>query len=1132
MLQIEDPKVEIETRAGLLRKLNEEIFGVKFEYSKPKQIQGLEGLETEEEGVQVLGSKLGGDFERVIDGDFALGVIYGEEDLGAFVKALDGKMDGAGRAEMQGFLNQLAYLDGIGEEMKGLVTRILGQMPEDRMRKIDFGRVSEKYWSVVFEWVAISAEVLDLEQYPEWLTKYAQSREAHELHSLDPILTLAYKMMTLAQLEKFLELNPKANDDSSFIKSMFAKKWPEIIIRIDEKLENFDAFRAMVNDMITWISGHDSKIRNSIPQLRKMLLVHGAENGHFDIELLKEYIECPETVESFYNMNHQQTCNVRYGDYIWQDLLFNQEIKMLRDTVVRKFKVGKIGEWGLIKLYLEEEFKTSADFNFYKKYFATEKLNNLFYEVKLKTGQKIAKIGQIFSEKTLESIRCEKILAWARGNQKYFTSDQEIKFKIQLKNITKVTVNIFQVNTENYYRKNKKEIPATIDLEGLMSAKTQILNLPENPILLTEKEITLEGLGATTRGVYIVELIGGGISTRVMIKKGSLTLVSESAKGMTMFFVLNEKKEVCKEQTSIILNDRVYKASADDGKICVHLESYEVNSKAIIINNDFSDIADVRMPLESYDLSMNLCFNEERLLPGTTCEFLLPLKLTCVGKRIPLTHLKGAKLTVNCMNESGVKSEEVYKDLKLSAENDLIVKYMVPTKASELNFTFTAKLQDSNKKDVDLNQTALILVDTFKGSNEFNDSYLRNTADGYVIDVLGKNGEPIPKTQFAIKISKRPVIDHESLPIALQTDSNGQMFLGKLPMMKTIELKPKDGYRVKVWNLEDNSLFQNLPSQFHLATGEVLKLPMSEFDEFNRQNYSLFKCYGYDVNENCSHHLSNVGGLVLISGELPEGKYRFYYSCSNFSKRIDISIRNGNRWNYSKNWLVEDTQVMRLKNQNKYLIYDKLEVSDSELKVRILSNNPGQVKVHLLAFNYLPSQVDSKLGLYTKRLEEANLSKDAPEVYKLKQNSNTYLDSKKLSDEIQYVLDRKNKRTYIGNTLDKPQSILNHQFNKTTSQDVETLKVGEKWADEAPQTLARAVVEKRSVYGAHTTPIKVEQLYGFLVNNGLVLSNLKPNSGDKSDEISIPLKEIREANFSNVMLLVSDNHSQFSKTIS
>ena len=61
MLQIEDPKVEIETRAGLLRKLNEEIFGVKFEYSKPKQIQGLEGLETEEEGVQVLGSKLGGE---------------------------------------------------------------------------------------------------------------------------------------------------------------------------------------------------------------------------------------------------------------------------------------------------------------------------------------------------------------------------------------------------------------------------------------------------------------------------------------------------------------------------------------------------------------------------------------------------------------------------------------------------------------------------------------------------------------------------------------------------------------------------------------------------------------------------------------------------------------------------------------------------------------------------------------------------------------------------------------------------------------------------------------------------------------------------------------------------------------
>lgn len=71
---------------------------------------------------------------------------------------------------------------------------------------------------------------------------------------------------------------------------------------------------------------------------------------------------------------------------------------------------------------------------------------------------------------------------------------------------------------------------------------------------------------------------------------------------------------------------------------------------------------------------------------------------------------------------------------------------MVPTKAVELNFIFTGKLQDSNKKDVDLKVTGLILIDTFKGSDEFNDSYLRNTADGYVIDVLGKNGEPISKT--------------------------------------------------------------------------------------------------------------------------------------------------------------------------------------------------------------------------------------------------------------------------------------------------------------------------------------------------------------------------------------------------
>jgi hypothetical protein len=69
MLQIEDPNIELEKRAGLLKKLNDEVFKVTFDYSKPKQIQNLENLETQNSQSKCVPSKLDEIFGRMMDGD-------------------------------------------------------------------------------------------------------------------------------------------------------------------------------------------------------------------------------------------------------------------------------------------------------------------------------------------------------------------------------------------------------------------------------------------------------------------------------------------------------------------------------------------------------------------------------------------------------------------------------------------------------------------------------------------------------------------------------------------------------------------------------------------------------------------------------------------------------------------------------------------------------------------------------------------------------------------------------------------------------------------------------------------------------------------------------------------------------
>lgn len=60
---------------------------------------------------------------------------------------------------------------------------------------------------------------------------------------------------------------------------------------------------------------------------------------------------------------------------------------------------------------------------------------------------------------------------------------------------------------------------------------------------------------------------------------------------------------------------------------------------------------------------------------------------------------------------------------------------------------------------------------------------------------------------------------------------------------------------------------------------------------------------------------------------------------------------------------------------------------------------------------------------------------------------NSFLSERKLADEIQYVLDRKNKEIFMGNTLEKPTMLLKRHYNKETIQLEEQLQMGRDFKD-------------------------------------------------------------------------------------
>ena len=66
----------------------------------------------------------------------------------------------------------------------------------------------------------------------------------------------------------------------------------------------------------------------------------------------------------------------------------------------------------------------------------------------------------------------------------------------------------------------------------------------------------------------------------------------------------------------------------------------------------------------------------------------------------------------------------------------------------------------------------------------------------------------------------------------------------------------------------------------------------------------------------------------------------------------------------------------------------------------------------------------------------------------MSKNINKYLNNKILSDEMQYVLDRKQYDISLGNSLEKPSLLMKPQFIRDTTTEIKKGKEGESFRDD------------------------------------------------------------------------------------
>ncbi len=110
---------------------------------------------------------------------------------------------------------------------------------------------------------------------------------------------------------------------------------------------------------------------------------------------------------------------------------------------------------------------------------------------------------------------------------------------------------VYEINTRHFYRTNGREIDTDINLDGLVANAERVI--PGNADPFRRTAVTLElpdpkGPNfpeAEQAGVYVIDFIGGGKSSRALIRKGRLRpLVSTGTAGQVVRVVDEKNRPV------------------------------------------------------------------------------------------------------------------------------------------------------------------------------------------------------------------------------------------------------------------------------------------------------------------------------------------------------------------------------------------------------------------------------------------------------------------------------------------------------------------------------------------------------------------------------------------------------------
>ena len=742
-------------------------------------------------------------------------------------------------------------------------------------------------------------------------------------------------------------------------------------------------------------------------------------------------------------------------------------------------------------------------------YFEAKSLKKAVAKSQLLAGHAVEDVALLFSEIELNTLRDSRVLEFAKSNSTSFKKGQSVKISVDLKNIRSLQISLFTLNTANCHAAGR-DLDRNIDLSGLIPSEQRTEKYAQ-PAMHRHREVfDFPTVAAADRGLFVVELVGEGLCSRTIIKKGGLSLVPISENTCHRFVVLAEDGQVCPNSKIEVVGRHFSADSA--GIVDIPFSTRGLTGSGVISYGGFYEPFSLQIPPINWNLDFGTVYNEEAVCGGGSLDLIIRPRVFANNIPTSLSVLSKVQLLVSSATSENILSARHF-DPTLDNLEEILLSYQIPLKTVWIKVALTAEIDGivvtlaKSLKSVqpsELNRTLSVFLD-------------KSTNDSYVLVAKGLSGEPVP--QLEIQAEMTPHFTTEIRKEKYTTDSEGKVLLGQLSSVVKLKITYQDSgsSMEQEFPLVSDTRFSGIPDELDIAEGEDLRLP--KLRDSPDIQYLLVRTDSKFTNNlsDCSKNIEYEGDVFYCT-KLRAGHYLFKAIHGTTIKLIKITVISGKRWENSSEIVLTHNSAHRLQHQSNYLtIYPvPMEIKNHELSFKVYSNQNEIVKVNVLGFQSCPNTLGDIIESLNKLTVRAKHT-----VYPLRQDCNLYLSEREVGDELKYVVERQQRATFPGNNLEKPSGLLKPQFNSKTQVDTQKTATAAYFKTSFGELPAPQHVEVPSV----TRPTPSTSWKNQFLNNKWLAERGKIASAEPDIEGTVTLNCSSLVGYSCWVILVQDGNN-------